>query len=536
MIKHLIMVIIGFSLIYSSHIFMDKSINEKLESNLTSYDEKLGEAPEIVIATKLLGGFRGILIDILWLRAINLESEGKYFEIAQLFDLISKLNPRIPSVWSYASWNLAYNISKEVPELDQKWEWVKAGVHLLRNNGIKYCPREYKLYDDLAYLYYHKIGGATDDSNDYYKTSFALEMDIIFGENFNCSDYFNILSVEEIKKLEGGEGLFLKFKDPIFRSQIFRILVKQIKPSAEEEEFLKKYQNEKVFTEVVKFYRKQQIETELCMNIQTIKEVEDKYGKLEWKSGVCHGLYWAYTGIRDATAKQLTTERLETYVLKDIFFFGSVYSIYDKNGNKHFEFGPDFSKAEILHKQYMHYLEKYPFDNITMTFYYAYRAFLETIVVELYMRGDLKTAKKYYDEGKIPLKTEGMPVMPSTIEAFIDNAFKKALSGRTDQEHIMMIYSPIERYYKDKFILGKTSGGDDYWSNFIVKNYREWVENTKSKPNKPPLPPSLKEIQIVVLTSMIQRYVGVNQSYLDLLQQEIDRLKAEVNNPVPTNP
>ena len=528
MIKHIALTIIGITLIYFSHYFMDNSINEKEALNLTVASESKGEAPEIVIATKLLGGFRGILIDILWIRAINLESEGKYFEIAQLFDLISKLEPRVPSVWSYASWNLTYNISKEVPELDQKWEWVKSGAYLLRNKGLVYCPREYKLYDDLAYIYYHKIGGSTDESNDYFKSMHATEMDIIFGDNFNTSDYLDNIPIDDIRKSKEGDELFYKLKDPIFRKLLFRTLVRQIKATDEIAELLKKYQKEKIFIDVVKYYRKQAIETELCMDLKIIKEVEGRYGKMEWKSAVSHGLYWAYAGMRNATAKQLTTERLETYILKDIFFFGSVYPIFDKNGNKHFEFGPDFSKAEVLHKQYLYYLDKYPSDNITMTFYYAYRSFLETIVLELYMRGDFKTAEKYFNEGKLPLKDYGMP---ATVQELVDGAFKKALSGRTDQEHIMMIFSPIERYYKDKFILKKIENTETFFANFIIKNYTEWKDKTVKSRTK--LPPTLKEIQVLVLTKMINEYSGINQEYIDLLQQERDKLKGEVDNHEP---
>ena len=278
MIKHLIIFIIGIGLIYFSHIFMDTSIIQKEALNLTSYNEIAGEAPELVIATKLLGGFRGILIDALWLRTINLEAEGKYFEIAQLFDFICKLEPRIPSVWSYASWNMSYNISKEVPEVDQKWAWVKAGVYLLRNKGIQYCPRDFKLYDDLGYLLLHKLGGATDESNDYYKAMYAAEMEQIFGENFKANDYLDNMTLEEIKKLNNGGEIFKKLSDKLFRSQVFRVLVHQIKTSQEVSEFLEKYQNEKAFTEVVRYFRRQLIETELCMDIKTIKEVEELYG------------------------------------------------------------------------------------------------------------------------------------------------------------------------------------------------------------------------------------------------------------------
>jgi len=523
MIKNIIFVILGSFFIYTSHYFMEDALGEKRDGGADP-NAMIGESPELVVATKLLGGFRGILIDILWIRAINLEAEAKYFEIAQLFDLICKLEPRIPSVWSYASWNLAYNVSKEVPELDQKWEWVKAGINLLRNKGLEYCPKEYRIYEDLANIYFHKIGGTTDESHDYYKEMLAAEMDAIFGDNFNVIDYLNVLTVAEINESKIGSDLFKKLKDDGFRKLLFRVLSNQVKPTKEIEEFLSLNKDEKIFQEVIKYYRCQMIKTELRMDILMIKAVEDKYGKLEWRSGVCHGLYWVFAGFVNAADKKLTTERLETYILKDIFFFGSVYPIYDKNGNKHYNFGPDFSKAEILHKRYLDYLNIYPFDNVTMTFYYAYRSFLETIVIEMVMRGDKQTAERFYNEGKGPLKELNMP---ATAQEFADAAFKKVINDKTNQEHIMMIFSPIERYYKDRFILGETVTSESVYANFIVKNYREWV--AKKGTNKNPIP-SLKEIQMMVLSNMIKRYEGLSQNYIDLMKEEFEKLKSEVEN------
>lgn len=523
MIKNIIFVIMGCLFFYSSHFFMEGALGEKRD-NGADPNAAIGESPELVIATKLLGGFRGILIDVLWIRSINLESEGKYFEIAQIFDLICKLEPRVPSVWSYASWNLAYNVSKEVPELDQKWEWVKGGISLLRDKGLVYCPKEYKIYEDLANIYFHKIGGTTDESHDYYKEMLATEMDSIFGDNFNVNDYLEVKSIEELSENKIGKEIVQKLKDDSFKKLLFRVLAKQIKPTKEMEDFLTLYKDDKIFNDVIKYYRCQRIKTELRMDISMIKAVEDKYGKLEWKSGVCHGLYWVYAGFVNSADTKLTTERLETYILKDIFFFGSVYPIFDKNGNKHYNFGPDFSKAEILHKRYLDYLNKYPFDNVTMTFYYAYRSFLETIVIEMVMRGNKKEAERYYNEGKGPLHELNMP---ATAQEFVDAAFKKVLKDKTNQEHIMMIYSPIERYYKDKFILGETANSESVYANFIVKNYKEWVAKKGTNKNKIP---SLKEIQMIVLSNMIQSYDNLNQTYIDLMKAELEKLKGEVEN------
>ena len=43
--------------------------------------------PLVAFTTVALGGFRGILADVLWLRAIRMQEEGNYFELVQLVRL-----------------------------------------------------------------------------------------------------------------------------------------------------------------------------------------------------------------------------------------------------------------------------------------------------------------------------------------------------------------------------------------------------------------------------------------------------------------
>src|SRR5258706_6423858 len=49
--------------------------------------------PVLAFTTVALGGFPGIIANALWIRANDLQDEGKYFEIVQLADLITKLEP-----------------------------------------------------------------------------------------------------------------------------------------------------------------------------------------------------------------------------------------------------------------------------------------------------------------------------------------------------------------------------------------------------------------------------------------------------------
>jgi len=96
-------------------------------------------------------------------RAEQLQDEGKYFAIVQLADWITKLEPHLTEVWAYHAWNMAYNISVMFPDPEDRWRWVKSGMRLLRDEGVRYDPDDPRLYCELAWIYQYKIGGPWDD-------------------------------------------------------------------------------------------------------------------------------------------------------------------------------------------------------------------------------------------------------------------------------------------------------------------------------------------------------------------------------------
>ncbi|AKJ65580.1 hypothetical protein [Kiritimatiella glycovorans] len=140
-----------------------------------------GMPPLISFTTVALGGFRGLLVDLLWMRAAELQSEGRYFEIVQLADWITKLEPELPEVWAYHAWNMAYNISVMFESPEDRWRWVRHGIQLLRDRGLEYNPGNPKLYFELAWLFQHKIGGSLDRAGPYYRQAWAGLMDDLLG-------------------------------------------------------------------------------------------------------------------------------------------------------------------------------------------------------------------------------------------------------------------------------------------------------------------------------------------------------------------
>ncbi len=52
-------------------------------------------APEVVLLTNLLGGFRCLLVDLVWYRAVQLQQDNQFWELYQLYDWMGKLEPHL---------------------------------------------------------------------------------------------------------------------------------------------------------------------------------------------------------------------------------------------------------------------------------------------------------------------------------------------------------------------------------------------------------------------------------------------------------
>lgn len=137
--------------------------------------------PKYAIATAALGSFRGLAVDILWYRAERLKQQGKLFEANTLAEWITTLQPRFPQVWAFHAWNMAYNISVMTHTPEERWNWVRKGVNLLRDEGIVYNPTAVRLYRELAWIFFHKMGQFSDDMHWYYKAQLAQDWQELLG-------------------------------------------------------------------------------------------------------------------------------------------------------------------------------------------------------------------------------------------------------------------------------------------------------------------------------------------------------------------
>jgi hypothetical protein len=132
--------------------------------------------------TVLLAGFRGLAVDILWVRSLDLIERHQWFELSALYKLISKLQPNFPSVWVFNSWNLSHNISVHWDSKEDKWRWFKAGIDFAKE-GLAKNPDSPELLFWLGSLYYQRIYRYVDLAHPEYKLYFLHQVEETEGQS-----------------------------------------------------------------------------------------------------------------------------------------------------------------------------------------------------------------------------------------------------------------------------------------------------------------------------------------------------------------
>jgi hypothetical protein len=223
--------------------------------------------PVLALTTVALGGFRGLISNLLWIRANELQDDDKFFEMAQLADWITKLEPSFVNVWVVQAWNMSYNISVKFTDFQDRWRWVQRGIELLRDEGLRYNPNELLIYRELAWHFQHKMGANLDDASMYYKEQWAIEMTAAFGK---------------------GQGAN------------FEALIHP------------KTEDEKARAELLK--------TRFKMDPAIMKQVDELYGPLEWRLPEAHSIYWAFLGLKAAEQNPSKIKKDDIMTLRRVIY------------------------------------------------------------------------------------------------------------------------------------------------------------------------------------------------------------------------
>jgi hypothetical protein len=451
-------------------------INSQRQQMKLIANEPLENAPpSLAFATVAMGAFRGLLVDILWLRAESLKDKGEFFDAKQIAEWITTLQPRFTSVWEFQAWNMAYNISVAIPatQPDERWRWVKNGYELLRDQGIPLNPKSILLYCELARIFQHKLGSVSDDAHKYYKLQLAMAMEPLLAPADN--QYFKALT-------EAPTDWGQIIKDPDVASLVTSL--KSADKTFDNDDFVSNYlslrQNPARFnpdafkvidnfrgTEAIRkfdiFAKAYHLRNAWKLDPVLMQQLNYTYGPadlndpnthlpLDWRHPDTHAIYWAAKGLQVAGKKEfsvaeINTDRIINHSLQDLFRNGKIF-IYDvpvqipSDSNsqtpqtkmeKEIFLRPDLRMFEPYNKAALARIEKYEHledmkaDSL-QSLKNGHRNMLKNAIFSFYQAGHIQQAQKIYDQLKELYPQDEFKV---PLVVFVRNRLREELQNTT---------------------------------------------------------------------------------------------------------
>jgi hypothetical protein len=268
-----------------------------------------------------------------------LQEQDKYFEQVQLSDWITKLEPHFVQVWLVQAWNMAYNISVKFRDPYDRWRWVQRGIELLRDDGLRYNPKEPLIYRELGWFFQHKIGQNLDDAHLIYKYEWAKVMTNALGG------------------IKPNYEELLEPKSEAARQHL-RIL-----------------------------------EGTLKMDPAVMREVDKLYGPLEWRLPEASAIYWAYVGLQKSGKKDLLPLRRVIYQSLQVCVLRGRIVRTDAEERRQY-FGPDLGKIPSAVDGYERMIAEETEKPEAIT--RGYRNFLKEAAYLLYTHNRLAEANKWF--------------------------------------------------------------------------------------------------------------------------------------------
>jgi hypothetical protein len=450
--------------------------------------------PVLAFTTVALGGFRGLISNLLWIRANDLQQDDKFFEAAQLADWITKLEPTFAQVWVFQAWNMAFNISVKFKEnapgdYTDRWRWLENGVALLRDEGLRYNPNDIDIFRELAWLFQFKIGANLDDGNMFYKKKWADEMTPLFGEKgTNIADLLN-------------------------------------PPNADAQTNV---------TALLKKYR---------LDPQFLKLVDDKYGPFDWRLPEAHAIYWGAIGLAEADKNPDKVKADDKIKLRRIVY-QSIYQAF-KHGrievdplSKRVSLGPNLELIPHVSAAYeeMMAADAGMRDNIAK----AHRNFLRDAVYFLYEHNRMADAAKWFkylgdtypNKPIIENQPNSLPKNLTLDEYAV--AVVQIDIGETSQERVTSAVQGLlfRAYYE------LAAGEDDRYENFRRLANKVYLKYEKESSGykgdqRIPLPP-YDDLRRQVINSLIDPQEGLPFAARQVIRTRLG-LPAETVAPATTN-
>jgi hypothetical protein len=381
-----------------------------------------GTPPIVAFSTMALGGFRGIIADILWLRAGELQQKGKYYELVQLSDWILKLQPKFSGAASYMGWNMAYNVSVACKRPEDRWRWVRRGIQLMQE-AVTMNPNDPAVYQELGWIYQHKLGNVLDDAQRYYKETMARDLMFLYGKHYPDWEAWAAAPATEeafrerfpadhpawLAIMEYNQGdlerLFGEFR---LNGGLPKELKEKLKP--EDVSVLDCY------------FRRKWLKTDWNVDPETILAVNKTYGELDWLLPESFAIYWAYVGLghTEGDREQLPLTRMILQSLVATFNYGRMLLPKENEVSSFFLLVPNTGVIDATRKLYKEIMSSDEYAH--SPFEALYENFLIDSIVTLYTYSQKEAASNLYQELRTDIKNANSLAM--TLDQFVLNEWE----------------------------------------------------------------------------------------------------------------
>ncbi|MHC4062008.1 MAG: hypothetical protein ACYSR4_09955 [Planctomycetota bacterium] len=457
---------------------LDYINSQRQKMGLTRNEPLENAPPSLAFATVAMGAFRGLVVDILWMRAERLKEEGQFFDARQLAEWITTLQPRFASVWDFHSWNMAYNISVAIPatQPEERWRWVKNGYELLRDEGIKTNPKSILLYRQLAFIFQHKIGAVSDEAHKYYKVQLAEAMEPLVepatDEHFralakapnNLEQVANDANVAPlIAALKSADKEFAD--DDKFVDNYLSLRQNPGRFDADAFDVIDSFRGTATLEKFDVFAKGWHLRNIWKLDPVLMQELNRKYGPvdwrdpnkdlaLDWRHPDTHAIYWAVKGLRVAGKKgvekpgesqysldEVNTDRIIYHSLQSLFRGGKIYIWEDptaassqssseppRQRRKEIYLRPDLRMFEPYNRHVLTVIEKYvdPNEEKLASHQIGHRNMLKNALLSFYQSGHKRQAQKIYDQLRRQYPEDGFKV---PLAVFARERFIEELQG-----------------------------------------------------------------------------------------------------------
>lgn len=395
---------------------VENNLDRLVKDHHLRFTGQIENAPPLVAFTTVaLGSFRGLIADILWFRAGGLQEKGNYFEMVQLARWITDLQPTFSGATAYLAWNMAYNISVTCSDFGDRWRWVNEGIKLIRDRALDYNPEDPVLYKELGWIYQHKLGNIMDDANLYYKNQQAVLMTSVLGANPDFAGMAAAPANERdfLKKYEANSV----YQKALSESGIkdYAQLFNDFKANDAElpQNFVAKLNDPALAKDLENYFRAAYLRQKFKLDPRVMEEIDQKYGKLDWRVPESQAIYWATMGLKKTPShRDLSCERMITQSLYEAFRSGRLLMIDPKN----FESVVTVPNLDLVDAVKRTYEEAYEANDKQETFRSAKINFMKEAITILFNYGKFKKAEEYF---KMLAKEDSEPRKYGTLERFV---------------------------------------------------------------------------------------------------------------------